>query len=100
MKREKIYAGAIALALSLGAIAPIGENLPAYASEIEKSQDQAVSTSKVSKELQALIDEQNGVHEFESYLNASDSEKNNYDAAIDQAKDCLLYTSPSPRDRG
>ena len=87
MKREKIYAGAIALALSLGAIAPIGENLPAYASEIEKSQDQAVSTSKVSKELQALIDEQNGVHEFESYLNASDSEKNNYDAAIDQAKD-------------
>lgn len=87
MKREKIYAGAIALALSLGAIAPIGENLPAYASEIEKSQDQVVSTNKVSKELQALIDEQNGVHEFESYLNASDSEKNNYDAAIDQAKD-------------
>ena len=30
----------------------------------------------------------------------SDIEEQNYDLSINRYKDCLLYTSPSPRDRG
>lgn len=84
MKNKKLYAGTIALALSIGAIAPLGNNAissVAYASQIgEESQN-----NNDLQSLKVLVDEEDNVHKSASYNNSSKTEKANYDNAVKAA---------------
>ena len=106
MKNKKLYVGTLALALSIGAIAPLGNNAissVAYAAKteqpvIENSDDdgstdtngktQAI-TSKISPKdnLSALLSEETAVKSFTRYKNASQVEKDDYNEAIQAARD-------------
>lgn len=110
MKRKKIYAGTLALALSIGALAPIGgENFSslAYAAEsadIDPSTDETTTNESggqtdgsdktgVEKQnnqdidLNSLIGEESDVKNSTRYKNASEIEKNDYVKAIQAARD-------------
>ena len=110
MKRKKIYAGTLALALSIGALAPIGsENFSslAYAAEsadidpstdettTNESSDQTDGSDKIGAEkqnnqnidLNSLIGEESNVKNSTRYKNASEVEKNDYIKAIQAARD-------------
>ena len=84
MKNKKLYAGTLALALSIGAIAPLGNNAissVAYASQIgEESQN-----NNDLQSLKVLVDEEDNVHKSASYNNSSKTEKANYDNAVKAA---------------
>lgn len=84
MKNKKLYAGTLALALSIGAIAPMGNNAissVAYASQIgEESQN-----NNDLQSLKVLVDEEDNVHKSASYNNSSKTEKANYDNAVKAA---------------
>lgn len=84
MKNKKLYAGTLALALSIGAIAPMGNNAissVAYASQIgEESQN-----NNDLQSLKVLVDEEENVHKSASYNNSSKTEKANYDNAVKAA---------------
>ena len=84
MKNKKLYVGTIALALSIGAIAPLGNNAissVAYASQIgEESQN-----NNDLQSLKLLVDEEDNVHKSASYNNSSKTEKANYDNAVKAA---------------
>lgn len=84
MKNKKLYVGTLALALSIGAIAPLGNNAissVAYASQIgEESQN-----NNDLQSLKVLVDEEDNVHKSASYNNSSKTEKANYDNAIKAA---------------
>jgi len=84
MKNKKLYVGTLALALSIGAIAPLGNNAissVAYASQIgEESQN-----NNDLQSLKVLVDEEDNVHKSASYNNSSKTEKANYDNAVKAA---------------
>ena len=84
MKNKKLYVGTLALALSIGAIAPMGNNAissVAYASQIgEESQN-----NNDLQSLKVLVDEEDNVHKSASYNNSSKTEKANYDNAVKAA---------------
>ena len=84
MKNKKLYVGTLALALSIGAIAPLGNNAissVAYASQIgEESQN-----NNDLQSLKVLVDEEDKVHKSASYNNSSKTEKANYDNAVKAA---------------
>ena len=84
MKNKKLYVGTLALALSIGAIAPLGNNAissVAYASQIgEESQ-----SNNDLQSLKVLVDEEDNVHKSASYNNSSKTEKANYDNAVKAA---------------
>lgn len=102
MKRKKLYIGTIALALSIGTLAPLGNNAissVAYASEQnnqkqneEKNRNTEDETKKDEKqsaksnELKELIDDASSVKESERYNKASSFEKDNYNKAIEAGK--------------
>lgn len=102
MKSKKLYIGTIALALSIGTLAPLGNNAissVAYASEQnnqkqneEKNRNTEDETKKDEKqsaksnELKELIDDASSVKESERYNKASSFEKDNYNKAIEAGK--------------
>lgn len=102
MKSKKLYIGTIALALSIGTLAPLGNNAissVAYASEQnnqkqneEKNRNTEDETKKDEKqsaksnELKELIDDASSVKESERYNKASSFEKDDYDKAIEAGK--------------
>lgn len=102
MKSKKLYIGTIALALSIGTLAPLGNNAISsvvYASEQnnqkqneEKNRNTEDETKKDEKqsaksnELKELIDDASSVKESERYNKASSFEKDNYNKAIEAGK--------------
>lgn len=109
MKRKKIYAGTLALALSIGALAPIGgENFSslAYAAEsadIDPSTDETTTNESGGQtdgsdktgaekqnnqdiDLNSLIGEESNVKNSTRYKNASEVEKNDYIKSIQAAR--------------
>lgn len=102
MKSKKLYIGTIALALSIGTLAPLGNNAissVAYASEQnnqkqneEKNRNTEDETKKDEKqsaksnELKELIDDASSVKESERYNKASSFEKDDYDKSIEAGK--------------
>lgn len=82
MKKKKVYAGTVALAIAVGTIIPLGNyniNSSAYAAEIEDQKEN-------NEELNSLIDEQSTIQDSVSYKNASKIERETYDLAINNAK--------------
>jgi putative uncharacterized protein (fragment) len=102
MKSKKLYIGTIALAFSIGTLAPLGNNAissVAYASEQnnqkqneEKNRNTEDETKKDEKqsaksnELKELIDDASSVKESERYNKASSFEKDDYNKAIEAGK--------------
>ena len=96
MKNKKLYVGTIALALSIGAIAPVGNNVissVAYATGAENTDPNsgAASENKTTKldKLKALTSEKSyiDVQNSARYNIASDSEKKAYDDAISAGRE-------------
>ncbi|WP_416334593.1 hypothetical protein ACKRLN_06050 [Anaerococcus sp. DFU013_CI05] len=93
MKNKKLYVGTIALALSIGAIAPVGNNVissVAYATGAENTDpnSEAASEDKTTKlyKLKDLTSEKSSVQNSARYKFASDSEKKAYDDAISEGE--------------
>lgn len=105
MKNKKLYVGTIALALSIGAIAPVRNNVissVAYATGAENTDPNsgAASENKTTKldKLKDLTDEKSSVQNSARYNIASESERKAYDNAISAGREANNTTEDKKLD--
>lgn len=107
MKNKKLYVGTIALALSIGAIAPVGNNVissVAYATGAENTDPNsgAASENKATKldKLKAVTSEKSyiDVQNSARYNIASESERKAYDNAISAGREANNTTEDKKLD--
>ena len=96
MKRRKIYAGTLALALSIGVVTPIENN--AIGSVAYASQSTQDIQAQKYENLKKLIQEQKNVETSPRYETASTTEQNNYKTAIQEAGKADKQTSAADLD--
>ncbi|WP_394022592.1 hypothetical protein ACF3NF_05930 [Anaerococcus martiniensis] len=92
MKNKKLYAGTIALALSIGAIAPLGNNAissVAYATEATDASANKKTIEELKANLKSLVDNYDNVEESSRYENSTKVEKEKYKKSIVDAKKVL-----------